>query len=319
MRSTITLIFSIVNVIDYIIFKRFRDSFGGLPMIRCRTTLLLCLCIFETTLFAAFPVLFSHGITDDCSQGARYVKGAKTADCGVQSTETDTRYLFEEKPALFNYPDAGTGWTKYTKVCLSTLGQENEIELLDKNYHQLCEFLPEEDGVIVFGVSRGAATAANFVAIKNPKKIRALILEAPFDNAVNLARNMLKKIPYGESLAPYFLSAAFPWHKQAGGIHPENLISSLPLTLPILLISSKEDATVPSSSVVHLFNLLKESGHTEVYLLVTEQGAHAKVLWGPDGEQYQKITHAFFARYGLPHDALLAEHGAALLDACKGS
>jgi alpha-beta hydrolase superfamily lysophospholipase len=278
--------------------------------------LLLIAC--ESSVLAAIPVLFSHGITDDCSQGARYVQGAKTADCGVQSTETDSRYLFVEKPVLFNYPDAGTGWTKYTKACLSTLGQENEIELLDKNYQQLCTSSSCEDGLVLMGVSRGAAAAANFAALKQPEKVRALILEAPFDNAVNLARNMLKKMPYGESLAPYFLSAAFPWHKQAGGIHPENVVSKISLSMPILLISSKEDATVQSSSVVSLFTTLKKSGHTEVYLLVTERGSHAKVLWGPDGEQYQTITHAFLARYGLPHDATLAERGVSLLDACKG-
>jgi predicted esterase len=278
---------------------------------------LLLLIACESSVFAIIPVLFSHGITDDCSQGARYVKGAKTADCGVQSTETDTRYLFVEKPVLFNYPDAGTGWTKYTKSCISTLGQENEIELLSKNYRHMCESSSCEDGIILMGVSRGAAAAANFVALNQPEKVRALILEAPFDNAVNLARNMLKKTPYGESLAPYFLSVAFPWHKQAGGIHPENVVSRIPAAMPILLISSKEDAIVPSSSVTHLFNILRETDHTEVYLLVTERGSHAKVLWGPDGEQYQIITHAFLARYGLPHDADLAERGAGLLDACR--
>ena len=287
-------------------------------MILFKKALFFLLLVCESSLLATIPVLFSHGLTDDCSQGARYVKSAKTTDCGVQSTETDTRYLFVEKPILFNYPDAGTGWTKYTKSCTSTLGQENEIELLDKNYRQACESLPDEDGLILMGVSRGAAVAANFVALNQPEKVRALILEAPFDNAINLAKNMLKKMPYGESLAPYFLSVAFPWHTQIGGIHPENVVSSIPATMPILLISSEEDSTVPSSSVTHLFNILKDSGHTEVYLLVTERGSHAKVLWGPDGEQYQTVTHAFLARYGLPHDAALAERGTSLLDACKG-
>ena len=278
---------------------------------------LFLLLVCENSLFATIPVLFSHGITDDCSQGARYVKGAKTAECGVQSTETDTRYLFVEKPILFNYPDAGTGWTKYTKSCVSTLGQENEIELLYKKHLQLCASSSCENGLILMGVSRGAAAVANFVALKQPEKVRALILEAPFDNAINLARNMLKKMPYGESLAPYFLRVAFPWHTQVGGIHPENVVSSIPVSMPILLISSKEDTIVPSSSVIHLFTILKNSGHTEVYLLVTEHGHHAKILWGSDGEQYQTVTHAFFARYGLPHDADLAERGAPLLDACR--
>lgn len=286
-------------------------------MIYVKKALFFLLLACESSLLATIPVLFSHGITDDCSQGARYVKGAKTAECGVQSTATDMRYLFVEKPVLFDYPDAGTGWTKYTKTCLSTLGQENEIELLDRNYRQLCASSSCENGLVLMGVSRGAAAVANFVALKQPEKVRALILEAPFDNAIKLARNMLKKVPCGESLAPYFLGAAFPWHKQTGGIHPENVISSIPVTMPILLISSKEDATVPASSVMSLFSILKKSGHTEVYLLVTEHGAHAKVLWGPDGEQYQTVTHAFLARYGLPHDAVLAERGAALLDACK--
>lgn len=268
---------------------------------------------YKISALATIPVLFSHGITDDCSQGTRYIKNGKIVESNLQSS----RYLFKEKPILFDYPDAGTGWTKYTKACLSTLGQENEIDLLDKNYHQLCESLSNKDGIILFGVSRGAVVAANLVATKKLEKVRALILEAPFDNAINLARNMLKKMPYGESLAPYFLSIAFPWHKQTGGIHPENVVSAIPTTMPILLISSKEDATVPSSSVISLFNTLKKSGHTEVYLLITEHGSHAKVLWGPDGEQYQIVTHAFLARYGLPHDAVLANRGKLLLDTCR--
>lgn len=256
----------------------------------------------------ALPCLFSHGLVDSGAQATRYVGSPTTHD----------RFLLTEQPVSFDYLDAGTGWRKYYKVHRSSLAQQDEIDLLETQYQRLCSTSPDSDGMLLMGVSRGASVIINFVALKKPEYIRALVLEAPFDRAKNIMCSFLRKIPYGQKLAYYFLRLAFPRHNQKSNLHPEALVGDIPLALPILLICSKKDTVIPCTSTINLFNLLKNTGHTEVYLLVTEHGAHSKILWGQDGEHYQAVTHAFFARYKLPHDADWAARGADLLDACRG-
>jgi pimeloyl-ACP methyl ester carboxylesterase len=269
---------------------------------------LLLLIASSHSLFA-FPCLFSHGLADTGAQSTRY----------VGSTATHERFLLTEQPLSFDYLDAGTGWRKYYKVHRSSLAQQNEVDLLETHYQKLCGTATDQHDMLIMGVSRGASVVINFVALKKPQHIRALVLEAPFDRAKNIMCSFLRKIPFGQRLAYYFLRLAFPHHNQKSNLHPEAVVGDIPLSLPLLLICSKEDTVIPASSTINLFNILKKTRHTDVYLLVTEHGRHAKILWGPDGEQYQAVTHAFFARYGLSHDIDWAARGDDLLDACRGA
>jgi len=276
-------------------------------MFHLKNMVFLLLIATKQSLFA-LPCLFSHGLVDTGAQSA----------CYRGTAQTHNRFLVTEKPFSFDYPDAGTGWRKYYKVHRSSLGQQDEIDILNTHYQRLVKMLASDEEILLMGVSRGASVAINFMALNKPNHIRALVLEAPFDRAKNIMVSFLKKIPYGLSLAYYFLRMAFPHHNQTSPIHPEEVVGSLPLSLPILLICSKEDSVIPCTSTINLFNILKKTGHTEIYLLVTEHGAHSKILWGPDGERYQAVAHAFFARYNLPYDADWAARGVELLDACKG-
>lgn len=259
-------------------------------------------------------ILFSHGIADAGIQGLRYQKGGPIKDF-VPHGDSTTRYLFTQRPYTFDYPYAGTDWRKFLKASLSSLGQESEIALLRLQYQKLVE--QGATDIILMGVSLGASIALNFVAHDHPEKIRALILESPFDRAVTLAHSMLKGVPYGNTLAPYLLKAAFPFHRQTGDLHPDELVQQLPLKIPILFICSYEDTTIPCTSVFNLFKKAYLAGHTDVYFLLTNRGDHAKILWGPDGKDYQECVHAFLAHYALPHEKALAEAGKEILESCK--
>jgi pimeloyl-ACP methyl ester carboxylesterase len=274
-------------------------------MFRSKIFWVLLFIIAHEFALSALPCLFSHGLVDTGAQAIRYA-------------DTHKRFLLTEQPFYFDYADAATGWRKYFKMHRSSLAQQSEIDLLDTHHQILCDQLTGTHDILVMGVSRGASVVINFVALKKPQHVRALLLESPFDRAKNIMCSFLKKIPYGLSLAYYFLRWAFPHHSQTSTIHPEDVIGDLPLSMPVLLICSKEDSVIPARSTINLFTILKETGHTDVYLLVTEHGRHAKILWGADGEKYQAVTHAFFARYNLPHDADWAKRGADLLDACRG-
>lgn len=275
-------------------------------MFRLKIILCLLLIACQSSL-SALSCLFSHGLVDTHAQGSRYIKRGTGQN----------RFLLMEEPFSFDYSDAAIGWTKYFKVRKSSLAQQDEINKLEAQYKRITQAALYDEDILLMGVSRGASVIINFVAQKHPEKVRALLLESPFDRARNIMYSTLKKVPYGKSLTPLFLHWSFPRHSQSSTLHPEDMAKDIPLFMPILLICSKEDTVIPCSSTINLFKKLKETGHTEVYLLVTEHGNHAKILWGPDGERYQAIVHAFFARYFLPYDAYWAERGAALLDSCR--
>lgn len=274
--------------------------------------LFLMLISIASTATSSPIVICSHGIVDCFKQAFWYAKQYTFEDI----LYTNERYLFSDF-ATFNYPDA------YDKIynnplwfTETSLGQDNEIARLSGVYKKV---LMHTKDIILFGLSRGASTVLNFVGSHAPSSVKAIVIESPFDSAATIIDQIMLKsglsgMPH--SWGEYATERIFRKYSR-DGINPCHVLCNISHDIPILIICSREDSLVPYTSSVKIYDMLRALGHQNVYILITDYGKHAKILSGIDGECYQAVTHAFFARYNLPHDAAIAEKGKSAFALCQ--
>ena len=254
--------------------------------------------------------LFSHGLADTFAQAYNYVKWYTKNGL----PHTNERFVITGPVKTFNYPDAKGALAKLCRVNFTqtSLWQDNEIATLANAYNQIIAQNPLES-VLLFGLSRGASGALNFVARHKPNNIKALVLESPFDTVMGIVNDKTTN-EYARALAKAVLKCHIPFFKyDLNGIHALDVAAQVPCDLPILIMCSLEDTTVPATSTLRLYARLKATGHTNVHCVVLPRGQHSKLLQGPDGAIYQAAAHAFYKKYGLPHDPALADLGKDLL------
>ena len=98
------------------------------------------------------------------------------------------------------------------------------------------------------------------------------------------------------------------------GIRPIDMAPKVRKNLPILIIISAKDGLVPVWSSINLYNELRATGHDHVYLMVFEDGKHAKLInHNAKGSAYRHVAHAFYQKFALPHDPEWAQLGIPLL------
>jgi dienelactone hydrolase len=184
-------------------------------------------------------------------------------------------------------------------------GQEYDIQTLSKTYAEHIKKYPTGD-VVLHGFSRGAATVLNFLATSykglptKDQRVRACILEACYD-----------KLPASPSMVPQWLFEwIFPGYKPQG-IWPKDVVENFPKNIPVLLVTSKKDVRVPATCSWQLYDALRNADHTYVHILELENSAHPGYTYenAADREKYETTVHAFYKKYGLPHDPELAEKG----------
>lgn len=242
--------------------------------------------------------LYSHGLASTYKQVFSY------AEAGV---------IY--KPFIsFNYPDALEGFRRMNNRETS-MAQDNEILRLKMAYEKTLDCVKKlntkECDIILFGLSRGASAAINLMGMHHLPHIKALVLEAPFDSVGTIVDFMMQR--FGLSWMPHtwgesIMECIFSRYRR-NGIRSIDMINLINKDLPILIICSRQDQLVPWYSSVKLFQKLRESGHTSVHIYIADHGRHSKILWNKDGQTYQKVVHAFYQLYGLPHDPALAKKG----------
>ncbi|HZW61409.1 MAG TPA: hypothetical protein VFF04_04230 [Candidatus Babeliales bacterium] len=260
--------------------------------------------------------LFAHGIADSGQQA--YNKYAKTAPTQDGRYIVNPRYIIDEPIITFDFPDAQSWLAKKIKVDFTrtSLAQENEIHALLMAYKETRTKHPDAKIVLV-GLSRGASTILNFVALHNPENIIALVLESPFDAFSTAVEDRVKS-----RLARFCIRKAmdkklFFWKHDTNRLNPIDLVHKIRIDMPILFICSEQEMTVPMASSERLTQKLIETGHTDIYLLKLKYGKHAHLLAGLDGNIYQRTAHAFYREYNIPHDPQLANEGHPILAKCQ--
>ncbi len=256
--------------------------------------------------------LFSHGLADTYKQAYKY---AKTYKIG-KNTYHNERYLIDRPFVTFNYPDACEGLLRVNRKETS-LAQDNEIECLKSKFEKTVQHAKEKETnnseIVIFGLSRGASAALNLMALYNPPLVKALVLESPFDTVGSIIDNKRKQLHLewlSHDAGEYIMETIFRRYNR-NGIQPIDVVSDIRKDLPILIVCSKEDPLVPCHSSIKLYQKLKESGHSSAHLFIADHGKHSKILEAQDGDTYQAVVHAFYEKYGLPHNAEFALQGKA--------
>lgn len=247
--------------------------------------------------------LFSHGLADSHKQAFKY----------AESANKQQPYIIKNPLITFDYPDVSSSIFRLNRLKTS-LAQDNEIACLAHHYFSK---MSQEQSVLV-GVSRGASALINFMGLYNPQNVCALILESPFDAVESVVTRLAHEtkfgcIPGAQKYGSHLLSFIFCQYKPEG-IRPIDQVARIKKDLPILIVCSLEDKLVPAWSSLNLYVALRESGHSNTYLLILPAGKHAKLINHPQfGYLYQQIAHAFYCKHGLPHNAYLAQLGQPLL------
>lgn len=206
-------------------------------------------------------------------------------------------------------------------ICYCSLGQDNELEHMHHEWQKLNEQFPHADGFILIGVSRGASIIINFLARYQPQKIKAVVLESPFDTIENVVDYRATRLGIKDFLhtwVPDIVKEYTPacialknivpwafWQFNFDGIQPGKVIHEITEDIPMLFVTVENDHSVPVSSTHNLMQLRQANGHQNMHHLHLMQGRHGKLLKGPEAERYQQTLHSFFAQYNLPHNAEL--------------
>ncbi len=261
-----------------------------------KKAIILLLCMYvNVTMTQQIVTLFVHGIADSGKQALPFAQ------------TPGKPYIVPGPLAAFDF-DCSTKyfWRIHMPAC--SLGQENELEQLAREWQKLNEQFPLADGFILIGVSRGASTIINFLATHKPKKVKAVIVESPFDTIETVIKAKVER--FGIPAAPLMYAAPLVfWQFDPQGICPIKVIDQVEQDIPMLFVTVEGDHIVPKLSATNLVNARKQLGHSNCYHLHLMQGIHGKIMQGPDAGIYQDVAHAFFAQHGLPHNAEYAERG----------
>lgn len=254
--------------------------------------------------------IFAHGLRSSQEQGLKL----------FSKNYNKHTWIIQQPFMLFDFPDAHEmkGCCRDEHV---NLGQEEDIERIKCAYDYAERKLPFCNGFVLSGISRGAATCINFVAMHQPEKVKAVVVESPFDNLKSVVNHLLDRfklswMPFSTDFGMFLADAKFS-NIDHQGIFPVDVIMHIPRRIPIMIIGSHSDDVVPITSVRSLYAALRRTGHEHIYLLELTKGRHGRLIQGEQGQYYAACVHAFYERYGLPHNAQLVEQGRDILAECQ--
>lgn len=214
------------------------------------------------------------------------------------------------------YPQNQSGSVHRYSVSNSrrSLGQKTDIKSHKKRYDSLSQHHPEINNVVVYGVSRGAATTFASVAENNYKNVKLCVLEAPPASIRDLFKvyfsKLLGKILYNESIAALFLGK----HHKTGKQHQAlGHVANFPNDIPLVIISSQKDTTVHHKNSLKLALAVaakridaqsRGEAIAPVYFLQLDKSDHNDYCINgssEDPERYQNFMHAIYKKQGLPY------------------
>lgn len=194
-----------------------------------------------------------------------------------------------------------------------SIGQETDIDSHDNKYQAWKEQKQNPaDSLVLFGVSRGAATTFNAFARHHYDNVKLVILEGCFYSIDDILENSVIG-----NISPFVTPALSYLAYDPNGPSPAKSVAHFPEGTPIAFISSKIDMVVPYTSTLKLAQLLADRGKNPVYLLTLTNSSHIGYMFDDqtDRKNYEIFIHALYQAYDLPHDVILANQGKALLNA----
>lgn len=196
----------------------------------------------------------------------------------------------------------------------ANLGQALDIKALKETYDQHVKVYPNHD-VILYGDSRGAATIFSFIALEKPTHVKAAVLDGLFDDLPHGIKHFLysdKK--ESEEKRLYDMAKLSLRSYQESSISPRKSAEIISDDVPLLIVISLKDGLVSAQSAFYLYNRLRALGHKKVHLLVLKHALHPGYMINEEDKKiYESTVHAFYKRYGLPHNGALAQLGQSTL------
>lgn len=209
-----------------------------------------------------------------------------------------------------------------------SFGQTSDIESHYKKYLHWKQN-KKHDSLIMYGVSRG--TAATFAALSTHDypEVKLVILEGAIDSMENVMRNFINHFVGNEQKTNERLEQLKFWvdylnqHGLFGysnkGVSPLSLLDKFPKDVPVVFVTSARDIVVSPKNTKNIAGLLAARGQNDVYLLELKNSRHPTYMYDDkeDHDTYESFIHAIYKKYGLQHDATLAQKGEHLLSECR--
>lgn len=194
----------------------------------------------------------------------------------IQSDIENTSVPVKIFAHIFNYAkyyltkSGANNYDYYIDLSKFNLGQDADVEEINKVYEKMLS--NNVKNIFAFGVSRGSCALINWIHKYKPTQLKGIILEGTPSSLMDVL-NHSKNIHY----CYYKLVSTFIHHVSSydhSGPHAIDNILSLPKNIPILLITSKNDTTVPSACSQYIFNILKDNDYDNVKLLILNKPDH---------------------------------------------
>ncbi|MBP9764740.1 prolyl oligopeptidase family serine peptidase [Candidatus Babeliales bacterium] len=257
----------------------------------------------QCLLQAAQTTIFAHGIIDTPCQIKRFIEAIATPD--------HTTVMFPDA-----YPAQGWGLNRAIDLCTKKfgktvnrnamfMGQSDDLQALDNSI----KAQPTHTTLIGYGTSRGAATWLTYTAIHNPENLHALVLDACPCSMPDAIKPIITQYGIHETWAPAIFKILFPQYKPDQAITPLQAIALIKnKNLPILLLHSKTDTTVPYAHSVALYLELKKHGFHNIHMVSMPHGRHSFLLQNSEIKtRYLQAVHSFYKKYNLPYNEQLID------------
>jgi predicted esterase len=242
--------------------------------------------------------VFAHGIIDDASQSQRFQKVITTSQL-IAPNFADALI-----PSGINFNNflhtLCLHFGKKVNRNAMFMGQKNDINVIQSTIDKI----KANYNIILYGCSRGAATAVTYLGVHNPNNIAALVLDAC---PANIPDNIQMKLAQS-GINPFYSNAIFsyifPQYDIASAIPPLQAIQNIKnKKLPILLIHSLEDKNVHYTNSLKLYTAFVNAGFTNVHLCLLKQGKHSFLLQDDRiANIYTATVHSFYKKYNLPYN-----------------
>lgn len=189
-----------------------------------------------------------------------------------------------------------------------SLGGQGDIENHLAKYQECIRTLGPRP-IIVYGVSRGAATSFSALCTypETYTKVAGAVLESPYDS---IPKVIEQRFALSYPLVNWLLSTYLPNYKPHGPF-PISVIDSFPEQIPVLFITSAIDTSVPPERTKKLACALAARRKNTVYLLELQNSEHARYMLDnrQDAQTYRNVVHAFYRAHNLPHITPFAQAG----------
>jgi len=237
--------------------------------------------------------IFCHGIVDNKTQADRYDQFLQKPKVAFDFPDAQTPHNYNLNSLIFH---SCALFGKRVNRESMHMGHGADIETL-KNQ------IKSDEDYILYGVSRGGATAISYLAQHNPVNVKAVVLDAtPADVVTSideLQHTLGCKFASDRTSQECLFNTVFPAYPCNSVPAVQDIKNIKNKNLPILIVHAHTDTRVHMRSAWQLYQAFLQAGFTNVYLSELQNGKHAFYMQGSDKDTYLKALHSFYKAYDL--------------------